>query len=107
MKKPRNIKRPFQHYPLVEVIWDDAAGLKDGWKATHESLDPYIALSVGFLLRDTGEHILIAQDTDENGSHNGRTQIPRGMVKHIKVLRKADVVKQTKVTPITPNEQNL
>lgn len=90
LQKSKRPKRPFQHYDLVEVIWDDAAGLKDGWKATHESLDPYIALSVGFLLRDTGEHILIAQDTDENGSHNGRTQIPRGMVKVIKVLRKKD-----------------
>lgn len=98
----KKIKRPFQKYDLVEVIWDDAAGLKDGWKATHEMPDPYIALSVGFLLQDTGEHIIIAQDTDEEGSHNGRTQIPRGMVKRIKVLRKADREKtvEPKLSPV-------
>lgn len=93
----KKTKRPFQNYPLVEVIWDDAAGLKDGWTAKHEKLEPYIALSVGFLIRDTGEHIIIAQDTDAEGSHNGRTQIPRGMVKHIKVLRKVDVPKPVEV----------
>jgi hypothetical protein len=92
----KKIKRPFQKYDLVEVIWDDAAGLKDGWKATHEMPDPYIALSVGFLLQDTGQHIIIAQDTDAEGSHNGRTQIPSGMVKRIKVLKKADKVKDDK-----------
>lgn len=93
----KQTKRPFQNYPLVEVIWDDAAGLKDGWTAKHEKLEPYIALSVGFLIRDTGEHIIIAQDTDGDGSHNGRTQIPRGMVKKIKVLRKADERKKEPV----------
>lgn len=92
--KLKTVKRPHQKYPLVEVIWDDAAGLKDGWKATNEMPEPYIALSVGFLIRDGEHHIIIAQDTDEEGSHNGRTQIPRGMVKRIKVLRKADKAKE-------------
>lgn len=84
------VRRPFQHYDLVEVVWDDAAGLKHGWTAKHEKPEPYIALSVGFLIVDTESHIIIAQDTDGDGSHNGRTQIPRGMVKRLKVLRKKD-----------------
>jgi hypothetical protein len=29
-------------------------------------------------------------DIDDQGHHNGRSQIPRGMVKKIKVLRKKD-----------------
>lgn len=91
--KKKTIKRPFQHYDLVEVVWDDAAGLKDGWTAKHEKPEPYIALSVGFLINDGPDHILIAQDTDADGSHNGRTQIPRGMVKRIKILKKKDVKK--------------
>jgi hypothetical protein len=84
------IKRPFQHFDLVEVIWNDASGLRHGWTAKSETLEPQLALSVGFLVKDTPEHILIAQDTDEEGSHNGRTQIPRGMVQRMKVLRKKD-----------------
>jgi hypothetical protein len=87
-------KRPYQHYDLVEVVWDDAAGLRDGWTAKHEKPEPYIALSVGFLIADTPAHIMIAQDTDGDGSHNGRTQIPRGMVKKMKVLRKRDQPKE-------------
>ena len=87
------MKRPFQHFDLVEVVWDDAAGFRDGWTAKHEKLEPYIALSVGFLIRDEPSHIIIASDTDGDASHNGRTQIPRGMVKKIKVLRKKDIAK--------------
>jgi hypothetical protein len=94
----KKFKRPFQHYNLVEVIWDDAAGIKDGWTAKHEKVEPYIALSVGFLIKDEGDHILIAQDTDGDGQHNGRTQIPRGMVKKIKILRKKDAPKKEKLT---------
>lgn len=84
------VKRPKQLYPLVEIVWDDAAGLRHGWTAKEEKLEPYICLSVGFLIRETEDHILIAQDTDGDGSHNGRSQIPRGMVKKLKVLRKKD-----------------
>lgn len=83
-------KRPKQHYDVVEIIWDDASGIRHGWTAKSESVDPYLALSVGFLIRDGQDHIIIAQDTDTEGSSNGRSQIPRGMVKKIRVLRKAD-----------------
>jgi len=86
----KKIKRPEQHYPLVEVVWDDAAGFRHGWTAKEEKLEPQLALSVGFLIRENDDHIMIASDTDAEGSHNGRTQIPRGMVKKIRVLRKAD-----------------
>lgn len=84
------LKRPFQHYDMVEVIWDDAAGFRDGWKDKIDPLEPQLALSVGFLIADTADHIVIAGDTDERGAHNGRTQIPRGMVRKMKVLRKKD-----------------
>ena len=57
-----------------------------------------MVLSVGFLIVDEPEHIIIAQDVDDNGGHNGRTQIPRGMVKQMKILRKKDV-KKTQETP--------
>src|SRR5687767_14189884 len=85
---PRKIKRPEQHYDMVEVWWDDASALKHGWMYKQEKPEPQMALSVGFLIVDTDDHIIIASDTDPLGSHNGRTQIPRGMVKNIKVLRK-------------------
>lgn len=82
--------RPFQHYPLIEVVWDDAAGLRNGWMDRLEKPRPQLALSVGFLIVDEPGHIIIAQDTDADGAHNGRTQIPRGMVRRMKVLRRKD-----------------
>jgi hypothetical protein len=86
----KKLKRPEQHYDMVEVIWDDAAGFRDGWKDKADPIEPQLALSVGFLVVDDPEHIILASDTDERGAHNGRTQIPRGMVKRIKMLRKRD-----------------
>ena len=54
------IKRPKQHYDIVEVVWDDASGIRHGWTAKAESVDPYLALSVGFLIRENDAHIIIA-----------------------------------------------
>ena len=84
------MKRPFQKYDMVEVIWDDATDLVSGWTDQIAENEPALALSVGFLVRETKDHIVIAQDTDADGHHNGRSQIPRGMVKKIRILKKKD-----------------
>lgn len=91
--KTKKIKRPEQHYPLYEVWWDDAAGLRHGWMDRTEKPKAQMVISVGFLVVDTESHIIIAQDTDDEGSHNGRTQIPRGMVKKMRLLRRKDETK--------------
>ena|SRR5260370_38398362 len=92
------IKRPTQKYPLVEVWWDDATHLDMGWKTQEEfkkeSLHPEIVLSVGFLIAETQDHVVLAMDVDKEGQHNQRGQIPRSMVKHTRVIRKADEVKE-------------
>jgi hypothetical protein len=88
VKKP--IKRPHQQFDLVEVIWDDAASLDRGWTKELAPPVPQLALSVGFLVQQTEEHMQIAMDLDATGHWNGESQIPRGMVKKIKVLRKKD-----------------
>jgi hypothetical protein len=83
-------KRPFQAFPLVEVLWMDASAMPPGWANKLEDVEPQIALSVGFLLAKVNGQLVIAQDLDADGHHNGRSQIPLGMVRKIKVLRKAD-----------------
>ena len=85
-----SIKRPIQRFALVEVVWNDASELTAGWTDELDDTEPQLALSVGFLVKEDKDHIVIAQDIDAEGHHNGRGQIPRGMVKKIKVLRKAD-----------------
>lgn len=84
------MKRPKQHYDLAEVWWNDASDMEPGWQTGLEPPKMAIALSVGFLIHADKDHIVLALDTDEHGSHNGRSQIPRGMVKKMKVLRKKD-----------------
>lgn len=85
-----SIERPHQHFDLVEVWWEDASEMEQGWMINLDKPKHAMVLSAGFLLRFDREHLVIALDTDEEGAHNGRSQIPRGMVKKIKVLRKAD-----------------
>lgn len=88
--KPKKINWIKPLYDLVLVQWDDAAGLRHGWLDRTEKPSPQLALSVGFLIVDNSDHIIIATDTDADGGHNGRTQIPRGMVKKMKILRTSD-----------------
>ena len=84
------MKRPRQHFDLCEVIWNDATELEGGWSKEVDPPEPALALSVGFLVHSDKDFLILALDTDEAGHHNGRSQIPRGMVKKMKVLRKKD-----------------
>ncbi len=77
-----------QPYPIVAVLWDDATAL-DGWAADEEP-KPCLVLSVGFLVKKTRTHLILAQDLAPDGHKCGRGQIPMGMVKQIKVLKKKD-----------------
>ena len=83
------MKRPHQAFDLVEVIWDDAAAQENGWSNV-VTAEPQLVLTVGFLIYRRRDYVVIASDTDADGGHNGRTQIPRGMVKSMRVLRKKD-----------------
>jgi hypothetical protein len=96
------LKKPKQLWPLVEVIWDDAAGLRHGWEDKVEKLEPQLCMSVGFLIFENTDHIILAMDMDAEGNHNGRSQIPKGMVKAVRVLRKAANGKKADL-PSVPN----
>ena len=77
-------------YPIVEIIWEDI-GSPSGWiKPGHDSItsDPILITSVGYLIMDTPEYIVYASDVANDGDVNGRTQVPRGNVKRIKIIKK-------------------
>lgn len=86
---------------MVEIIWDDATSLSQGWKEAaefdKESIKPEIVLSVGFIVKETVDYIILAMDTDGDGDHASRSQIPMGMIRKIKVLRKADAIKTEEI----------
>lgn len=85
------LKRPPQRFDMVEVWWDDATGMTQGWIDNSElKIIPCIVITVGFLVKETSDFIIIASDIDGHDNHNGRTQIPRGLVKKIKVLKQKD-----------------
>jgi hypothetical protein len=77
-----------RHFDLVELTWDDATGLDAGWTDEIEPV-PTQPLSAGYLIYEDADYIILAQDCD-GAEHNGRGQIPRGMVKKIEVLKKKD-----------------
>lgn len=83
--------RPQQLFDLVEIVWDDAAAHENEWTDVVQ-VKPQLVLSVGFLVYAKRDYVVIAQDVDDEGGHNGRTQIPRGMVRSLRVLRKKDKV---------------
>lgn len=84
------ISRPKQLFNAVMVVWDDATELEGGWTDEAPKVEPALAISVGFLIKETKDHLILALDIDPHGHHNGRSQIPKGMVKNIKILKKKD-----------------
>lgn len=75
--------------PIVSIVWDDASALEQGWFDPAEEKDPKAQLvtTIGFLVKETDKYVVIAHTSD--GSFvNGRFQIPKGMIKTIKPLKK-------------------
>lgn len=77
-------------YPLVEVVWDDAAN-DNGWEIASEvEMGEELVMTVGFLIKKTRKHILLAASLSKAGEGeyhtNTRQQIPCGMIKSMRVL---------------------
>ena len=90
-------------YPLIVVEWDDAE-TSGGWEEPPAELGEARAITVGFLIRETSKHLLIASSYDSTNTHtNGRIQIPVGMVKTRVVL--IDTKRSRKVSSRSSKEQ--
>lgn len=87
-------------FELVEIIWDDAANLPADWSPADEKPVAQLVKTVGFLVNQTEQHIVIASTTD-GAWVNGRFQIPRGMVKSMKPLRRKRQTKKEAACPPT------
>lgn len=74
-------------YDLVEVVWDDAEA-QTGWEEPPKNMKPALALSIGFLVAESENHMVISSliGNGEN-STNLRIQIPKGMVVSRKTLQ--------------------
>lgn len=80
------MKSPF---PLVEILWDDAATDPQGWEHPGERTDVLVdrVLTVGFLVKESEAGLLVASTVCEEGSCNSRITIPRKMIASIRYLR--------------------
>ncbi len=74
-------------YPLVEILWDDAA-VDTGWDEPPKTLVDQICTTVGFVVSETDQHIVIASTYSE-GHVNARIQIPKAIIKSRRILRLA------------------
>lgn len=71
-------------YMVIEVRWDDAEN-NSGWSDIPEKLEPSIATTIGFLVKESRSHILIASSYDDINI-NCTLQIPKKMIKSRKEI---------------------
>lgn len=72
---------------LVIIKWDDASALEHGWTAPEDEKPvAQIVTTVGFLVAQTADHVVIAHTSDGNFV-NGKFQIPVKMIRTLKPLR--------------------
>ena len=76
---------------LVEW-WDACGGSKSGWHPMKDIVDqkPALARSVGFLVRNEPDVVVVCPHTVEADGHmdgDGELAIPKSWVKRIKVLK--------------------
>lgn len=73
---------------IVEVEWFDAQSSMDSWSMEElKDLKPLHTLSVGYLLIDKEDFIVLGYMDFANDLIKHHTCIPKGMIKKIKVIR--------------------
>jgi len=91
------MKYPF---PVVEITWLDA-GTSHGWESNDEiEAKPFSVMTIGFLVRDQPDCVMVASTACPEKTCNGRITIPRGMVQAIRYLH-GKPKKQTVAAPQT------
>ena len=74
----------------VEIEWIDAYEMESGWHDLKdaEKITPLTVFSLGYVVKDTKEFIIISADIGRKGDSDcGRVQvIPKPLVKKIKLL---------------------
>ena len=74
----------------VEIEWIDAYEMESGWHDLKdaENITPLTVFSLGYVVKDTKEFIIISADIGRKGDSDcGRVQvIPKPWVKKIKLL---------------------
>lgn len=79
--------KPKYPFPLVEVKWLDAQ-TSHGWEDKDEiDSEVPVVTTIGFLLKETEDSVVIASTIGQDKTHNSRILIPIGMIKEKRILR--------------------
>lgn len=79
-------------HPLVLVCWEDITSAYEGaWFDLEADLRPATVYTVGWLIRETDKHLILAGTIGEHSGdveYSGDTLIPKGCAIDVQVLRK-------------------
>ena len=74
-------------HDLVLITWDDAAELNLGWMDEAEvEARPMVVRTVGFVIRKTRRHIIVASTIGDHAHCHAQFQIPRQMVQTMQTI---------------------
>lgn len=72
-------------FPIVVIQWDDAS-TDVGWEEIPKTIEPQVCVTIGFNIKETDDHVLIASTTDGHAT-NARIQIPKKMIIKMEVVK--------------------
>ncbi len=94
------MKYPF---PLVEITWVDA-GTGHGWEQAEElEATAFEVVTVGFLVRESKDALVIASTVCPEKTCNSRITVPTGMVRTRRVLKDAPAPRRSKPARKSPD----
>lgn len=92
--------KPKQIYPIAEIIWEDIEAQDGGWiKPGHAEIVPCLMSSIGYLVLDNADYVVYASDLAQDGTTNGRTQVPKTNVKSVRIIKKVPQPRKKKSVP--------
>lgn len=96
-------------YPLVEIIWDDAASNSETWTTIKDAAPPEQVITVGYLVKERKRYVCVASSVANEDCHEdqiGNTMtIPRGMIVSMREIKPATIRWTRKAEPLPDDEE--
>lgn len=80
---------------VVEITWKDSHAIY-GWHEL-EDLTPSIIVSVGYVLKEEADYVVLVSSNSDSGNHFTALSIPRGCIGDTNILKAASKPQSTAV----------
>lgn len=69
---------------LVYIEWRDSCSMNGTWSRMHEveDMEPCTIRSIGWLVSETNEHVVVAAHISNNDSLSGDLCVPKAVITH-------------------------